>query len=259
MALSAMMKRAFDIFAAGLGLVVCLPLFVVVAPLIKLDSQGPIFFKQIRMGKGFRRFHIYKFRTMVRDAPQRGRPVTVGGDPRITRVGRLLRQYKLDELPQLLNVLKGDMSLVGPRPEVPHYVDMFTERYRGILTVRPGITDLASLRYIDESELLNKTVKPEEEYVQKILPEKIRLAKVYIEHTGFLFDLFIIAQTLFKLMGVHVVLFELPDLQQHVQKVDHRSWIAIRRIILKYRRPLIMYRGTFPGCPCQLFGVLAQI
>ena len=145
-----MTKRIFDILIACFGLVVCVPLFIVVAILIKVTSPGPVFFRQTRMGKRFRRFSIYKFRTMVWEASDKDTLITVGNDPRITPVGQWLRQHNIDELPQLINVLRGEMSLVGPRPEVPRYVEMFKDRYEGILSVPPGITDLTSLNYFDD-------------------------------------------------------------------------------------------------------------
>ncbi len=191
-----MIKRLFDVVVAAIGLLVLLPIFGVVAILIKLDSSGPVFFRQERMGRGFRSFSVYKFRTMVKDAPLKGGPITFGDDPRVTRLGRLLRKSKVDELPQLVNVLKGDMSLVGPRPEVRRYVEMFSRDYEEILRIRPGITDLASLRYRNEAEILGKATNPEEEYVQRILPEKIQLAREYIKHSSFSFDLLLIAKTL---------------------------------------------------------------
>ncbi len=193
-----MTKRLFDVVVAAIGLLVLLPIFAVVAILIKLNSSGPVFFRQERMGRGFRLFSIYKFRTMVRDAPLKGGAITFSNDPRITRLGRLLRKGKVDELPQLVNVLKGDMSLVGPRPEVRRYVEIFRRDYEEILRVRPGITDLGSLRYRDEAEILGKATNPEEEYVQRILPEKIRLAREYIIRSSFFFDLLLIAKTLLK-------------------------------------------------------------
>ena len=150
------MKRTFDILVAAIGLVLFAPLFLLIAILIKVDSKGPVFFRQLRIGINFRAFEIYKFRTMVQKAPQLGKPITYGHDSRITRAGRLLRKAKLDELPQLINVLKGEMSFVGPRPEVPQYVELFRRDYMEILTVRPGITDLASLKYRDEASLLGK-------------------------------------------------------------------------------------------------------
>ena len=193
------MKRTFDIVVAALGLVVLSPLLLFVALLIKLDSHGPILFKQERIGKEFRPFLIYKFRTMVENASKTGGAITYGNDSRITRAGRLLRKIKLDELPQLINVLKGDMSFVGPRPEVRQYVELFRGEYMEILTIRPGITDLASLKYRDEASLLGKAANPEEEYVSHVLPDKIRLAKDYLQHSSFLFDLGVIGKTLFRI------------------------------------------------------------
>jgi len=194
------MKRAFDIVIAFFGLLLLSPVLLVVAFLIWRDSGHPIFFTQERIGRQFRPFFIYKFRTMVKDASQRGRAITVGDDPRITRVGRLLRKTKIDELPQLLNVLKGEMSFVGPRPEVRHYVDLFRADYEKILTIRPGITDLASLKYRDESTLLGQSQNPEEEYLKRLLPEKIMLAKAYLEHSSFFFDLQLIFKTVLRLV-----------------------------------------------------------
>lgn len=197
------MKRVFDIVAAGMGLILLalllLLLLLLLALVIKLGSPGPIFFRQERIGKGFRPFLIYKFRTMVPDAPRRGGQITVGTDPRITRVGRMLRKTKFDELPQLLNVLKGDMSFVGPRPEIRQYVELFREDYQEILQVRPGITDLASLTYRHEADVLGRAEHPEEEYCHRILPDKIRLAKEYVRRASFFFDLALLFKTLREL------------------------------------------------------------
>jgi len=195
-----MTKRAFDLFWSFIGLVFFWPLFAIAAVAIKLDSAGPVIFKQERIGRGFRPFFIYKFRTMVNDAPLKGGALTASGDPRVTRVGRILRQTKLDELPQLINVLKGDMSLVGPRPEVRKYVEVFRERYTMILTVRPGITDLASLKYRDESAILAAAENPEAEYLKRILPDKLRLAEDYVRQASIGLDLRLIVQTLLKLL-----------------------------------------------------------
>jgi len=194
-----MMKRMFDIVVAAAALVVLFPLLVLSALLIKLDSPGPIFFKQERIGRNFRPFWIYKFRTMAQDAPARGGLVTIGEDARVTRVGRLLRKSKIDEIPQLTNILRGDMALVGPRPEVRQYVELFRRDYEEILQVRPGLTDLASLKYRDEAALLGKAANPEDEYMRHVLPDKIRLAKDYLRRSSFLFDLGLILKTLFKL------------------------------------------------------------
>lgn len=194
------MKRILDIAASFCGLMVLAPLFLLVTAAIKMDSPGPVFFRQERMGKRFQPFGIYKFRTMVQDAPQRGGALTADGDRRITRVGRILRQTKIDELPQLINVLTGDMSLVGPRPEVRQYVDLFHKNYETILAVRPGITDLASLKYRDESAILAAFENPEREYVQRILPDKLRLAEEYVRRSSLALDLALIFKTLLKLI-----------------------------------------------------------
>lgn len=198
------MKRAFDIVTAFTTLVLLIPLMTVVAMFIKLDSEGPVLFRQQRVGRGFRPFWIYKFRTMRKSVGQDGSQVTVGNDSRITRVGRFLRKTKLDELPQLINILRGDMSFVGPRPEVPRYVRLFQREYREILTVRPGLTDLASLKYRDEAALLAKADNPEEEYTTRVLPDKINLSKDYIRHSSFLFDLGLILRTILAIFDFRV-------------------------------------------------------
>ena len=234
-----MLKRVVDTLGAFCGLVVCTPLFVVIALLIKMDSRGPVLFRQVRVGRGFRQFCLYKFRTMIQDDSRNGGTLTIGEDPRVTRIGRFLRQFKLDELPQLANVLKGDMSLVGPRPEVPYYVEKFREDYQDVLTVRPGLTDLASLKYIDEQVLLGKAAKPEDEYTNKILPEKIRLEKLYIEHASFVFDLAVIAQTLLQLLGMRSVILKVTDRDSHDEVAFLESSVVFQ-ILSKYRRPIII-------------------
>src|SRR5438093_13590801 len=186
------MKRVFDILMATIGLILLSSLFVLVAVLIKLDSPGPIFFRQERIGKRFRPFFIYKFRTMVENAAQIGTEITYGNDPRITRIGRLLRKTKIDELPQIINVLKGEMSLVGPRPEIRQYVELFQRDYEEILKIRPGITDLASVKYRDEASLLGNSRNPREEYISRVLPAKIRLAMYSIKHSYLVLDLSLI-------------------------------------------------------------------
>lgn len=193
------MKRICDVIAAGCGLVLLSPLLVILAVAVKLTSAGPIFFRHERVGKDFRPFGVLKFRTMIQDAPKRGGQITFGDDPRITRIGRWLRKTKIDELPQLLNVLKGDMSMVGPRPEVRKYVELFRQDYDEILRVRPGITDLASIEYRDEAALLGRAADPEREYANRILPEKIRLAKQYVQRSSLCFDLYLIALTLWRI------------------------------------------------------------
>jgi lipopolysaccharide/colanic/teichoic acid biosynthesis glycosyltransferase len=190
------MKRLIDIAASTVGLVLLSPLLLTTAALVKFSSPGPVLFRQERVGRGFRPFTIYKFRTMVADAPRLGAAITCGDDPRITPVGRFLRKTKLDELPQLFNVLRGDMSLVGPRPEVPRYVEMFREDFADILAVRPGITDLASISYRNEADILGRARDPQAEYVAHILPDKIRLAKEYRRRSSVLFDLRLIVRTI---------------------------------------------------------------
>jgi FlaA1/EpsC-like NDP-sugar epimerase/lipopolysaccharide/colanic/teichoic acid biosynthesis glycosyltransferase len=234
------MKRAFDVCMATLGLVLTAPLLAVISVLIKLDSQGPVIFRQVRVGQGFRPFAIQKFRTMAVDAPATCLPLTVGQDPRITRVGRILRKLKLDELPQLLNVLVGDMSFVGPRPEVPRYVERLRSEFSDVLTVRPGITDLASLRYIDEAALLAYSSNPEEEYQLKVLPEKLRLAKLYIRHMSLWLDLAIIIQTLLHIARLPVVVFTLPELQAAVEPPLVSPWTSLSSFIMRWRKPIIV-------------------
>ena len=192
------MKRTFDFIIALLGLLLLTPFFALVGILVKLDSPGPILFRQERVGRGFRFFTIYKFRTMIHDRPVQGGLITPGNDHRVTRVGSFLRKTKIDELPQLINVLKGDMSLVGPRPEVPRYVELFRKDYGEILKVRPGITDPASLKYRDEAKFLAAAENAEEEYLHRVLPEKIALNKQYIREASFLFDLNLIVKTLVR-------------------------------------------------------------
>ena len=194
------LKRIFDFTISLLGLIVLSPLFLVIAILIKLDDGGSIFFRQTRVGQYGKPFKIYKFRTMVENAEKLGAQVTKGDDPRITRVGRFLRKYKLDELPQLINVLKGEMSLVGPRPEVPKFVKLFEEDYKEILQVKPGITDYASLEFKDENELLKGAENPEEVYIREILPKKIEYYKRYLKEISFTTDLKLIFKTIWGIV-----------------------------------------------------------
>ncbi len=196
------MKRLFDIIASLTGLCLLWPVFAVAACAVLLASGRPIFFRQQRMGRNFHPFSIYKFRTMVVDAPHRGGPLTAGRDTRVTGVGAVLRKLKIDELPQLVNVLKGDMSIVGPRPEVPEYVECFQRDYEIILRIRPGITDLASLKYADEAGLLSKFDDPQEAYLAQVLPDKIRLAHEYLRRSSFIFDAHVIVKTLLKLSSL---------------------------------------------------------
>ncbi|MGD9722113.1 MAG: sugar transferase [Pirellulales bacterium] len=192
-------KRLLDMTAAGLGLVLLSPLMLALALAIRLDSRGPVLFVQRRMGRNFVPFGVYKFRTMVTDAERRGSQITAGDDARITRVGRLLRASKLDELPQLFNVLRGEMSVVGPRPEVPKYVEMFRQDYALVLSVRPGLTDPASIKYRDEASVLGASPDPEREYVERILPDKIALARAYVAQASLLGDLGLVLKTLVRI------------------------------------------------------------
>ncbi len=195
------MKRCFDFCVSLFGLIIVSPLLLVLAALVKLTSPGPVFYRQTRVGLGFRPFQIIKFRTMVPDADKRGAALTAGRDPRITTVGHFLRKTKLDELPQLINVLRGDMSFVGPRPEVPKYVDAYRDDYQELLSVRPGITDLASLRYRHESELLGQAADPEAMYLKQILPDKIALGKEYIQKQSLMLDLSLMVRTVLRMAG----------------------------------------------------------
>jgi lipopolysaccharide/colanic/teichoic acid biosynthesis glycosyltransferase len=193
----AMAKRAFDLVCAALGLLLLAPLLLGIALWIKLDSRGPVFFRQQRVGRRGVPFRIHKFRTMVADAPALGAPITVGADPRITRAGRLLRRAKLDELAQLIDVLVGTMSLVGPRPELPRYVAMYPAALRDkVLSVRPGITDPASLEYRDESALLARAADPERAYVDEVMPAKLRRAAQYVDQMSLCNDVRLIGATL---------------------------------------------------------------
>lgn len=192
-----MIKRVFDFFAALFGFVLLLPLFACLAILIGLDSSGPIFFRQERVGRFGRLFLIHKFRTMTADAETRGPQITACNDQRVTRVGAILRKYKLDELPQLIDVIKGDMSLVGPRPEVPKFVAMYSEEDRRIvLSVRPGITDYASLEFRDENILLDGVEDPERQYIENILPIKLAISRRYVSEYSFLADLKLVLRTI---------------------------------------------------------------
>ncbi|HAH32848.1 MAG TPA: sugar transferase [Elusimicrobia bacterium] len=194
-------KRVFDLIAVACGIVFLSPLFVLAALAVKLGGRGPVLFSHRRIGLNFKPFFTHKFRTMTVDADKHGPAITAGGDARITPMGRLLRKTKLDELPQLFNVLKGEMSLVGPRPEVAQYVEMFKEDYKTVLSVRPGITDYAAIEYRDEVAVLAQYSDPQEAYVQKLLPAKILLYKKYIAEQSFLTDLKILVRTLIKLFS----------------------------------------------------------
>lgn len=189
------MKRIFDVTASGLGLLLLSPLFLIVAIWIRLDSPGPVFYRQTRVGRYNKDFRLLKFRSMRIGSDKKGL-ITVGGrDPRVTRSGYWIRKYKLDELPQLINVFKGDMSLVGPRPEVRKYVDLYTPEQLHVLDVRPGITDMASIRYRNENELLEQAADPEQFYRDTVMQDKLRINLEYVSDHSFFKDIKIILMT----------------------------------------------------------------
>ena len=194
-----MLKRIFDITLSLFGLIILLPFMLIIAIFIKFDSKGSIFFKQIRVTKGGREFKILKYRTM-RAGSDKYSQITVGKDERITKIGSFLRKYKLDEIPQLINILIGDMSLVGPRPEVPKYVALYTDEQKEILKVRAGITDYASIEFSDENDLLASEKNPEEAYIEKVMPKKIELNKKYLSEISVLTDIKIILLTIKKIL-----------------------------------------------------------
>lgn len=188
-------KRCFDITASFFGILFLLIPFAAVAVAVKCSSRGPVFFRQVRVGKNGRKFRIYKFRTMVADAEKKGMQITVGGDSRVTGIGRVLRKTKVDELPQLFNVFAGQMSFVGPRPEVPHYVDMYSDYQKNVLRIKPGITELASIVYRDENDVLAKSEDPERTYIEEIMPEKIKLNMQYMQKMNVFYDIYLIFRT----------------------------------------------------------------
>ena len=195
------MKRTFDIIASGCGLLVLSPLFIILAIWIKLDSRGPVFYKQIRVGQYNKDFMLYKFRSMRVGSDKKGL-ITVGNrDSRITRSGYFIRKYKLDEFPQLINVLIGDMSLVGPRPEVRKYVDLYTEEQLHVLDVKPGITDLASIRYRNENEILEKAVNPDEYYINVVMQDKLKINLEYVANHSFWYDISLIFKTFWAIIS----------------------------------------------------------
>lgn len=195
-------KRLFDLAVAGCGLLLIAPLMAIIGIAIKATSEGPILFRQVRIGRNEQPFRIMKFRTMSKNAPSQGAEITVGADPRITRIGAVLRRYKLDELPQLINVVLGDMSLVGPRPETPNYVALYpSDERREIFQVRPGITDNASIIFSNESDLLSLSDKPLEYYTNIILPRKRALYLEYVRNRSFFGDIGIIWRTILAILN----------------------------------------------------------
>ena len=197
-----MSKRLFDLLMSSLGLLALGPLLILIALAVKLDSPGPVFFRQERVGRFGVPFRIHKFRTMRHDPAGQGLQITVGADRRITRVGGLLRRTKLDELPQLIDVWLGTMSLVGPRPEVPRYVAHYPVELRDkVLSVRPGITDIASIEYRDESQVLAQAADPEQAYIQQVLPHKLALAASYVDQASVWLDIKLILRTIAAIAG----------------------------------------------------------
>lgn len=193
-------KRVFDIVVSALILLLLSPVFLLLAAVIKIDSKGPVFYRQVRVGQYGQDFRIFKFRSMVQDADKKGLALTTEGDSRITRVGKLIRKCRLDEFSQVLNVLEGTMSLVGPRPEVRKYVDAYEPEYLATLLVRPGVTATASIQFKDEDELLNSGGDPEEIYIHQILPEKMRYNLEYLDHISVWHDLKIMVQTVLAVL-----------------------------------------------------------
>ncbi|MCF8423452.1 MAG: sugar transferase [Bacteroidia bacterium] len=195
-----MLKRLFDIIASLAGIIILIPFLLIICIFIVAGSGFPVFYLQTRVGKDGKDFNLFKFRTMANNSDKKGL-LTIGGrDSRVTKIGYYLRKYKLDELPQLLNVFIGDMSLVGPRPEVRKYVNLYNDMQKKVLHVKPGITDLASIEFFDENEMLGKSLNPEQTYITEVMPKKLELNLLYIEHRGFIMDLKIICNTLLKIV-----------------------------------------------------------
>lgn len=197
-----MIKRGFDFIFALLSLVILFPLLLIIAIIIKLDSKGPVLFIQERVGQHNIEFNIYKFRTMYVKSQKKGLLTIGDNDSRVTKIGYFLRKYKIDEFPQLLNIIKGDMSFVGPRPELRYYVDFYKPEDLVIFKIKPGITGLASLAYRNEVELLKKAEDPEKYFIKTIIPDKLRYNKMYLKKRNFLFDLKLILKTLFKVIAM---------------------------------------------------------
>ena len=191
-----MLKRTFDIILSIVGIIILSPIFIVVTILIKSESKGPAFFKQLRVGKNGKEFYIFKFRSMAKNQDKKDLKITVANDKRITKIGSFIRKYKIDELPQLINVVKSEMSIVGPRPEVPEYVKYYSIRDRKIiLSVKPGITDLASIEFRNESQILAESPNPEKSYIKIILPKKLKYCRFYVKNRSFTYDIMIILKT----------------------------------------------------------------
>ena len=221
------MKRLFDIAASAAGLVVLSPILAVVALLVRKEDGGPVFYRQTRIGRHGRPFQIWKFRTMVVNADRLGPPLTADSDARITRIGRWLRKLKLDEFPQLWNVIRGEMSLVGPRPEVRRFVDQYDSDQMKVLAVRPGITDPASLTYFEEEELLAQADDPERVYVERVMPEKIRINIEYVKRAGLFSDVYVTFQTLLRIMGWRPAALAIERFSSQVETMQ-QARIAVR-------------------------------
>lgn len=194
------LKRIFDFIASLVALIVLSPILLIIALWISIDSKGGPFYKQIRVGLNGVEFKLYKFRSMRVNADKQGQ-ITIGNDNRVTTVGRFIRKYKIDEIPQLFNILKGDMSVVGPRPEVPKYVALYSTEQREVLRVKPGLTDYASLEYIDEQKILGQSNDPNNTYIEEIMPAKLALNRKYIEERGVLTDCKLIINTLLRILN----------------------------------------------------------
>ena len=253
------MKRVFDVTASFLGLLFLWPVFLVIAILIKLEDGGPVLFRQLRVGRGCKSFYILKFRTMRVDAESKGPAITVKGDQRVTAIGGLLRPLKLDELPQLWNVLIGEMSLVGSRPEVPRYVDMFRAEYTEILKIRPGITDLASIRYRDENNMLEQSGDPEAFYVERILPEKLKLSRDYVRKASIRYDIQLVFTTLAALF------YPARAIERIVDRLSpYRFWIGtlvqVGAAALAYLLAFqIRFDGRVPAAEQEMFTRLLPV
>lgn len=193
-------KRIFDLILSIPSLIILSPVYLLSAILIKLDTRGPVLFSQDRVGRNGKPFRLYKFRTMVKDAANIGPPVTTADDPRITKTGRLLRKFKVDEMLQVINIVKGDMSVIGPRPEIKKYVDMFKEDYEQVLRIKPGMTDYALIAFRNEEDILSRFHDVEEGYVKEVLPEKIRLYKEYMAEMNLLTDIRIFFGTIWEIL-----------------------------------------------------------
>lgn len=195
-----MIKRTFDFLMSMIGILLVSPIFIIISIAISMDSRGGVFYKQERIGRGRKPFKLLKFRSMKTGSDKKGLLTVGSNDSRVTKIGLFIRKYKLDELPQLINIFLGDMSFVGPRPEVKKYVDLYTDEQLKVLEVRPGLTDYASLAYFNENELLSKSTNPEETYIQEVMPAKLRLNFKYLENKGFITDIGLIFKTIKRII-----------------------------------------------------------